>query len=188
MNIISGFPKILFLFILSFVGWFLSSPFLYASSENNNLFCCECIATDPSYPYKTVIEEESPTVKFVPPVIEQDTEDGENVTWQFLDGTWTGEAYQYDVNESWSIKLTCNTESGHYLVEYPSLNCGGKFIPEQQQQQFLVFEEDITYGTDICLQGCLIILEKINDNLMGYFSYHGDFSQPIATGKIQRQK
>lgn len=38
-----------------------------------------------------------------------------------LNGTWTGQGYQFDLNETWSIIL--RIDNGKYKIEYPSLHC-----------------------------------------------------------------
>lgn len=40
-----------------------------------------------------------------------------------FNGTWTGQGYQFDLNETWSIIL--RIEDGKYKIEYPSLHCIG---------------------------------------------------------------
>jgi len=48
-------------------------------------------------------------------------------TERWLNGTWEGTGYQIDNNETWAMKLTVRGK--RYKIEYPSLKCGGRWIP-----------------------------------------------------------
>ncbi|HVQ38928.1 MAG TPA: hypothetical protein VMS31_15425, partial [Pyrinomonadaceae bacterium] len=67
---------------------------------------------------------------------------GKTGTTTWLNGTWKGTGYQIDSNETWTMKLTVRGRS--YRIEYPSLNCGGRWIPLSMNQSRARFIEQIT--------------------------------------------
>ena len=48
-------------------------------------------------------------------------------TERWLNGTWEGTGYQIDNNDTWTMKLT--VRGRRHKIEYPSLKCGGRWIP-----------------------------------------------------------
>jgi len=73
-----------------------------------------------------------------------------------ISGIWTGIGYQKNNGSRWTIKMTIDSLNSKYLIEYPSLNCGGVLsatnIPSLQDP-VLVFSEKITFGNDRCVDG-----------------------------------
>jgi len=60
-------------------------------------------------------------------------------TGRWLNGTWEGTGYQMDNNETWTMKLTVRGK--RHKIEYPSLKCGGRWIPisiDMKRARFLV--------------------------------------------------
>ena len=101
-----------------------------------------------------------------------------------IDGVWTGSAYQYDVKESWTIKLTCNSKEGTFLIEYPSLGCSGNLIIENLNSNEIEFRESIQKGIGTCNNNGVIKFKKINNKKLVYSYYLPNSSDINAKGQV----
>jgi hypothetical protein len=93
---------------------------------------------------------------------------------KFTAGTWAGEGYQVNPAgpaSSWTIRLQI-LKNGDGVIDYPSLNCGGKLI-KQPAAGFGEYREHLDYGSDKCVDhGRVVILEKAGE-LSWYWSGDG---------------
>ncbi len=103
---------------------------------------------------------------------------------QQLEGIWTGLAVQ-DNNSRWAIKVTIHPES--YLIDYPSLNCGGTMELVKENEDSLVFKEILTYGIDSCYNNGKTVLIKSKDNKVRYYWYFENNGKKAAVGELSRQ-
>ncbi len=62
----------------------------------------------------------------------------------WLRGQWEGTGYQIDTNSTWTMSLKVRGRS--YLIEYPSLNCGGRWRLVSINANRARFRERITAG------------------------------------------
>ncbi len=122
------------------------------------------VISNPKIEIKELIEGPNPIKK----------ESKNNTGQSWLNGIWIGKAYQFDINESWSILLNCDNNKNIYKIEYPSLQCGGKWTIISQSENRIEFREKLNYGTNICTDNGKIILENINDNLYFYYYFPND--------------
>ncbi|KAB7882010.1 hypothetical protein GA417_13725, partial [Poseidonibacter ostreae] len=72
-----------------------------------------------------------------------------NLVTQDIQGTWTGNAKQFNNNTEWSVKV--NIVDGKYTISYPSLNCGGVLTLLKSTKTQVNFREKITYGKLKCV-------------------------------------
>lgn len=108
-------------------------------------------------------------------------------TSTFFEGAWVGEAYQFDVDQDWSMRFNFNFPEKTYTVTYPSLNCGGKCKLIKSTPESLIFQEVIEYGKEACVNGGKIEIIKNEENKCTFFYYYdlkGD--DPIAVGELVR--
>lgn len=105
-----------------------------------------------------------------------------------IDGIWTGNAYQYDVKESWAIKFTCNSKKGTFLIEYPSLGCNGNLSIENMTNNEIEFRENIQKGFGTCNNNGLIKLKRINNKKFVYLYYLPNSSDINAKGQIFKRE
>lgn len=102
-----------------------------------------------------------------------------------VDGKWTGSAFQYNLQESWTIKFTCNSKEGLFLIEYPSLECIGTLSIENITNDEIEFRENIQQGN--CINNGKIILKRINNKRFEYFAYLSNNGDIIAKGQIRKK-
>lgn len=80
-------------------------------------------------------------------------------TW--LRGVWEGTGYQTDDNSTWPMRLTVTRQKGRvYSIDYPSLNCGGRWKLLSMNSNRARFREQLTYGQDKCSPNGLVVLER----------------------------
>lgn len=104
-----------------------------------------------------------------------------------LNGTWEGEAYQFDVNEKWSISLLCNMKKRGYIIYYPSLGCGGKWILEEHSDNRFQFREVLNEGLDICTNKGKVELVLKDQNTISFSYYWPTDEVLLATGYLYRE-
>jgi hypothetical protein len=88
----------------------------------------------------------------------------------WLRGTWEGTGYQVDSASTWTMVLSL--KRGRYTVEYPSLECVGRWRLVQVSRTRAIFRETITQGVDKCSNGGRVVLDRLNPRQIGVrFSY-----------------
>lgn len=109
---------------------------------------------------------------------------GQKALLQELNGVWGGEAIQDD-NSRWTIKLSIQPES--YVIDYPTLKCGGMMELVKENLDSLVFREVLTYGTNRCYNNGKTVLIKANDNKIRYYWYFENNGRKAAFAELSRQ-
>lgn len=82
-------------------------------------------------------------------------------TSNLFDGTWVGQGYQLNNNETWSIILTIKGENMY--IEYPSLSCNAKLTKIKADRNKLFLSEKMI-NANTCIDNGLIELEWLNPN------------------------
>jgi hypothetical protein len=85
---------------------------------------------------------------------------------QWLNGIWEGTGYQTDDNSTWAMKLT--VRGGRYEIEYPSLQCSGKWIPLSLGPSHGIFRERISEGIDACVDRGRVIIQRLSRRQLAY--------------------
>ena len=106
-----------------------------------------------------------------------------NILW--LDGIWEGAAYQSNTKTTWTIKLTARNNT--YLIEYPSLTCGGKWTLVNKSSSVVEFKEKITYGVGRCYDDGNVIIEKIKDSQITVKFFEPNSSIVIASTTLNKR-
>ena len=83
----------------------------------------------------------------------------------WLRGEWAGTGYQTDSNDTWAMRLT--VKGRRYAVEYPSLECSGRWRLLSLSRGRAVFRETITTGAERCAQGGRVFVERLNSRQLG---------------------
>jgi len=70
--------------------------------------------------------------------------------------TWRGVGYQFDNDHTWTIEMLVNEVPVGVVagtISYPSLGCGGTLTYLGDRSEFHLFQEDLTFGLDECING-----------------------------------
>lgn len=101
-----------------------------------------------------------------------------------FEGVWTGTGKQSN-GSVWTIRIEINEAAAQYLVAYPSLNCGGRLLPQSRETNRFNFREQITYGHGACVdQGIMELTHASKDKLN--FSWAYPNGKRDASGQLSR--
>jgi hypothetical protein len=98
-----------------------------------------------------------------------------NRSW--LRGTWEGTGYQTDDNSTWKMKLTTvkSKRGGRtFKIEYPSLNCGGRWKLLSINQNVARFRELLNHGVDKCTNKGSVLIERKGAQLIFLYTNPGN--------------
>lgn len=86
-------------------------------------------------------------------------------------GVWEGDGSQ--VGGQWTIRIELTTEN--YLIEYPSLDCGGTLTLLESSENRLLFREGITFGSGCVDDGFVELVDDTIDTLnFNWYFNQGD--------------
>jgi len=105
----------------------------------------------------------------------------------WLSGAWEGTGYQSESeNKTWEMRLT--VARGRYEVEYPSLECAGRWRLLSLSGTRAVFRETITRGAEKCSQGGRVVLQRLNSRQLGYWYSHKGSTLYVANAILNRRR
>lgn len=108
---------------------------------------------------------------------------GKGKSW--LRGAWEGTGYQTDDDSTWAMKVTITKrKSGRrtVLIDYPSLNCGGRWQLLSSNGSKARFRELLDHGQDQCTDKGTVTIERIGRQLIYLYSIQG--SREITASAI----
>ena len=89
---------------------------------------------------------------------------GKSASW--LNGTWEGTGYQIDDNSTWTMRV--KVRGGKYLIEYPTLKCGGRWSPISIAAWKATFTEVLTFGQDACSDKGNVVIERLGSRQIAF--------------------
>lgn len=99
---------------------------------------------------------------------------------------WEGTGYQIDTDTTWSIRF--QTRGRRYLIEYPSLKCGGEWKLIRISSGRAVFREKISVGLEECVNNSTVVLERLSSRQLSVrYSYRGR-SEVYASAILNRKR
>ena len=107
---------------------------------------------------------------------ENSTAAAQSKSRSWLRGFWEGTGYQTDDQTTWSMQLTSTrTKAGRrvFLIEYPSLNCGGYWKLLSIHGNRARFRELLDHGQDKCSDKGLVRIERVGSQLIFLYSNQG---------------
>ena len=97
--------------------------------------------------------------------------DPRSYTW--MNGSWEGIGLQISPNpHTWTISLSANISENVYEIEYPSLSCGGKWVPEEITNSRAVFVEYIEKGILRCVHKGKVVITYVDDQHISFSYFH----------------
>jgi hypothetical protein len=99
---------------------------------------------------------------------------------------WEGTGYQFNIKESWSIKLTFDKESDKLKIEYPSLNCSGHWKATSVTKYKMEFIEILSTGKNRCINGGKVVLYLLDETRIEYLFYWPNDRKLDSKGEIRR--
>lgn len=104
----------------------------------------------------------------------------------WLQGVWVGTGYQSDAGSTWAMRLIVRKK--RYVIEYPSLGCGGRWMLLSVSGGRAVFRETITRGAEECAPRGNVVIERLNPRQIGFwYSYRGS-KEFVASAILNKQR
>ena len=107
-----------------------------------------------------------------------------NRTW--LNGTWEGTGYQIDSDTTWTMRL--RVRGNRYLIEYPSLKCGGQWRPIRISSGSARFREKITLGLEACTDKGIVVIERLSRRQIAFRYSNRGTTEVTASAILNRKK
>ena len=104
----------------------------------------------------------------------------------WLGGRWEGTGYQMDTDSTWTMVLT--TRGGKFLIEYPSLDCGGEWRLLSINSRRARFRERITRNREACADRGLVVVERLSGRQVAYRYSHRGAADVSASAILNRKK
>ncbi|MDQ1592577.1 MAG: hypothetical protein QOG71_3204 [Pyrinomonadaceae bacterium] len=104
----------------------------------------------------------------------------------WLRGTWEGTGYQMDTDSTWTMRLT--VRGGKYLIEYPSLKCGGRWRRLSLNSRTATFEERIEVGRGECVDRGRVVVQRLNGKQIAYRFSHRGAAEVSASAILNRKR
>jgi hypothetical protein len=102
----------------------------------------------------------------------------------WIDGVWMGIGYQQDGTESyiWTIRFTADENRSEFLIEYPSLRSSGvwKLLRKESAADRYTFGEEILNQNGNTVDGCKIVVTKVNDNYMSFSCFYPPLCETVV--------
>jgi hypothetical protein len=109
---------------------------------------------------------------------------GRRQVW--LSGTWEGTGYQIDDNSTWTMSL--KTRGRKFMIEYPSLNCGGEWRLSSINSRRARFRERIKHGLDVCSNQGTVVVERLNATQVIFLYYRKGEPVVSSSAILDRKK
>ena len=107
----------------------------------------------------------------------------------WLRGAWEGTGYQADTESTWLMKLTVRKLKGHrtFLIDYPSLNCGGRWKLLSASRSRATFRERLDHGQDECTDNGVARIERLGSGQL-IFWYSRQSSREVTASAVLNRK
>ena len=107
----------------------------------------------------------------------------------WLRGVWQGTGYQTDTNSTWPMTLTIARQSRRrvFLVDYPSLKCGGKWRQLTIGKRRATFKEVLDRGQTDCADNGRVTIQRLSSGQLLYL-YSNQGSRQITASAILSRK
>lgn len=104
-------------------------------------------------------------------------------TW--IRGTWEGTGYQTDDQSTWTMLVTAR--GGRFSIEYPSLNCGGRWQLISIDSYRARFKERLDRGRDSCTDNGKVVIQRLNKRQI-FFLYTIAGSREVTASAVLNRK
>ena len=110
---------------------------------------------------------------------------GQRSDTRWLRGSWEGVGYQMDTETTWPMKLVM--KGNRYSVEYPSLNCSGRWRLLSASRNLVRFREEITVGREHCTDRGTVIIQRLSLRQIAYRYYIRGARDVTASAILNRK-
>jgi hypothetical protein len=101
-------------------------------------------------------------------------------------GTWEGTGYQIDTDTTWTMRFSI--KGNKYVIDYPSLKCGGEWKLISINSKEARFRERINYGKDDCVNNGLVVVQRLSNRQVVFLYSNAGSSEITASAVINRRR
>ncbi len=103
----------------------------------------------------------------------------------WIKGAWEGTGYQTDDNSTWTMVLKAGGKT--FAIDYPSLNCGGRWKLISRNASRARFRERLDHGQDKCADNGTVLIQRLNRNQI-LFLYSNQGEKALTASAILNRK
>jgi len=171
-----GGVALAFVVIIALAGWFV-----WKASNKSSADSSQAASKSPN---------ENPrdtNPRAAPPKADSNSESqtAEN-SLEWLNGVWSGDAYQTDTKTRWAVRLTVRDDT--YTIVYPDIPCKGTWKLIEKNSRSASFTEVITQGLDQCENNSHVMVEKLSASEITCRYAHPGGRAVIATVVLKRKE
>ena len=104
----------------------------------------------------------------------------------WLQGTWEGTGYQIDDQSTWTMLLTAR--GGRFSIDYPSLNCGGRWQLINVNAYRARFKEKLDHGQEKCTDNGGVVIRRLSKRQTFFFYTLAGSREVTASAVLNRKK
>jgi hypothetical protein len=105
-------------------------------------------------------------------------------TW--IRGTWEGTGYQIDDQSTWTMLFAAR--GGKFSIDYPSLNCGGRWQLINISGYRARFKERLDHGQDKCAQNGSVVIQRLSKSQIFFLYSNAGTSEVSASAVLTRKR
>ncbi len=103
----------------------------------------------------------------------------------WLKGTWEGTGYQTDDQSTWPMVLTAR--GARFSIDYPSLNCGGRWQLVNLSAARARFKERLAHGQDKCTDNGNVVIQRLSKSQVFFFYSIAGSRKVTASAVLNRR-
>jgi hypothetical protein len=103
----------------------------------------------------------------------------------WLNGTWEGTGYQTDDQSTWTMRMT--PRGRRFSIEYPSLNCGGRWQLISISANRARFKERLDHGQEKCANNGNVTIQRLSRGQV-FFLYSNAGTREVTASAVLNRK
>jgi hypothetical protein len=107
-------------------------------------------------------------------------------TKNWINGTWEGTGYQIDDQSTWTMRVT--VRGRRFSIEYPSLNCGGRWQLIGINASRARFRERLDHGQDKCTDNGNVTIQRLSRRQVFFFYSNAGTREVTASAVLNRKR
>jgi hypothetical protein len=104
----------------------------------------------------------------------------------WIKGTWQGTGYQTDDHSTWTMRVTARGR--RVSIEYPSLNCGGRWQLISISSNRARFRERLDHGQEKCSDNGNVTMQRLNRRQVFFLYSNTGTREVTASAVLNRTK
>jgi hypothetical protein len=104
-------------------------------------------------------------------------------TW--IRGTWEGTGYQIDDQSTWTMLFTARGR--RFSIDYPSLNCGGRWQLINLNAYRARFKERLDHGQDKCADNGSVVIQRLSKGQI-FFLYSNAGTREVSASAVLKRR